>query len=185
MTKTSGADLATKPRKPRKVTINSAKRRPKNQGSREKTQAERDGEALAAKVLTSWIAGDTILETAEKLGVSDSTVWRIRNECPDELLQFVEIAKAEKITALVEKNLEENLLAMNRIVKVTEDEAWIKAQRAPELATLYGVINDKTVRILAAIERANDRARMEQRGPVREFEDTGSIKGPAEAPIGA
>jgi hypothetical protein len=114
-------------------------------------------EELAAKIITEWAMGTSMVDTSKKLDVPESMVARVRGNCPEELQFYIEGGKTDKITELVEKGLEENLLAMNRIVEVTKDEVWLAAQRATELATFFGVISDKTVRVLAAIERANER----------------------------
>lgn len=121
------------------------------------TKAELCRERATASVISLWASGATIEETCEKTGLSWTTVYRIRTELDPEFVQLFNKAKTNEVAQLIEEGLKQSLKATINIVNVTEDEAWLKAQRAPELATLYGVVSDKTVRILAAIERANER----------------------------
>lgn len=126
------------------------------------TKAEMNRERLTAKVITLLVSGKTNEEIANELDISESFVFRIRTELPHEFLEFFSSAKTNEISSLIEAGLKAQLEAMTKIVEVTNDEIWLKAQRAPELATFFGVINDKTVRVLAAIERADERARSER-----------------------
>lgn len=149
----SGAAL-TKP----KHKLGTQGRKPRSRS----TKAELDRERMTAKVIVCLVSGKTIEETARELDVSFSWVERIRKELPKEFSEYFSEAKSNEISSLIEQMLRAQLKSMIRIVEVTEDELWLKAQRAPELATFFGVVNDKAVRVLAAIERANERDRMEQ-----------------------
>lgn len=134
------------------------------------TNAEIAREKLTSRVTVMYATGATEKEICQELDISTMTVRRIKDLLPDEFIEFLNVAKTNEISELIEQGLKENLLATIRITKVTEDEIWLKGQRAPELATFYGVITDKTVRILAAIERSNDRERSEQQSKVPEAE---------------
>lgn len=122
------------------------------------TKAEMAREKATAEVIQLWATGHTLDQTIEMTGLTFSTVCRIRNDhLTPEFIELFNRAKTNEVSHLIEEGLKANLIATTNIVKVTNDEAWIKSQRAPELATFFGVISDKTVRILAAIERANER----------------------------
>ena len=126
------------------------------------TKAEIDHERMAAKVITCLCAGKTIEETAMELDISITWGRRVRDELPEDFTAQFTQAKSNKIGALIEEMLEAHLKAMIKMVGVTDDDIWLKAQRARELAIFFGVINDKTFRVLAAIERADERLRVEQ-----------------------
>lgn len=149
-----------KPRKSRLV---------KNQKKPRMTNAFREGERLASEVISLWLAGKTVDEISDYTQVSRTAVVRIKNSCPPEILEYMKQRQTSRLSELIELNLEKNLEAMNKIVEVANDEVWLKAQRATELATFFGVISDKTVRVLAAIERANELRRMESRGHVDKY----------------
>jgi hypothetical protein len=121
------------------------------------TKPELEREKLTAAIITSIVAGKTINEICAEFGVSDTVVIRIRKDLPEGFIEFFAKAKTNEISTLIEDGLKAQLLALRKIVEVTNDEVWLKGQRAPELATFFGVVSDKTVRVLAAIERANDR----------------------------
>ena len=126
------------------------------------TKAEIDHERMAAKVITCLVTGKTIDETATELDLSITWVRRVRDELPDDFTAQFTQAKSNEIDALIEEGLRAQLLAMNKLVEVTNDEAWLMAQRATEIANLFGVISDKFFRVMLAIERANERERLEQ-----------------------
>ena len=126
------------------------------------TKAEIDREKVTAKVIACLACGKSIKETSAELDISEDWVVRVRKELPEDFIASFTAAKTNEISELIEQGLKAQLLAMIKMVEVTNDELWLKAQRAPELATFFGVVNDKTVRILAAIERADERARSER-----------------------
>lgn len=156
-----------------KAKLSTQGRKPRHRS----TKAELDREKFTAKIITLLAVGKTIEETAEELDVSVTWVRRVKDELPEEFVAYFTQAKSNEISALIEQGLRAQLLAMMKIVEVTNDEVWLKAQRAPELATFFGVINDKTVRVLAAIERADERDRLrrdaEERGSSSTQEPTG------------
>lgn len=110
--------------------------------------------AKLAKVIHLTYIGQSLHFIADETGLSLSTIHRIRKGIPEEILKQHEIIEQNEIGKLIMEGLKANLEATQRIVEVTKDEVWLKAQRAPELGTFYGIISDKTVRILSAMERA-------------------------------
>lgn len=115
-----------------------------------------------SQVMALHVLGHHDADIAERLGLSQVTVKNFRNRTSPELEEALRLSKTNLISELVEKGLEANLRAMIEITGVTKDDVWLKAQRAPELATFFGVISDKTARVFAAIERANERDRLER-----------------------
>lgn len=161
---TNGATPAPAPTKskqhtkPVKSPLSTKGRKPRHRS----TRLEIDRERVTAKIITCLVSGKTIEETSKELDISETWVIRVRAELPQEFITQFAAAKTNEISELIEQGLRAQLLAMIKMVEVTNDEVWLKAQRAPELATFFGVINDKTVRVLAAIERANERAQLER-----------------------
>lgn len=133
-------------------------RKPKTQS----TKAEMNRERLTAKVITCLVAGKTIQETATELDTAYRTVVRIRKELPDEFLHYFGAAKTNEMDELIEQGLKAQLESTNNLLAVTRDEDWVKKHSASELAILFGVVNDKVFRVLAAIERANERDLIEK-----------------------
>lgn len=113
-------------------------------------------EKVVSMTLALWMIGTPISQIQETVGISHVTVNRIINNLPaEDRARFVQ-SKTNEVSVLIQEHLTSSLKALIKIVKVTDDEDWLKLQRAPELATLFGVVSDKTVRLLAAIERANE-----------------------------
>ena len=130
-----------------------------------------DRERLTSQIIYHFIIGDTIAHTSEVTGASVSMVERVRSQIPPEIKESLRSAQSNKISQLIEESLTEMLQAQINILKVTYDEVWVGAQRAPELATFFGVTNDKSVRLLAAIQRANER-----RAEYEEIPEAGEAK---------
>lgn len=121
------------------------------------TKAELNRETLTAQVVTALVAGKTFKEISTEFGISEDWINRVKKKLPPEFIEYFASAKTNEISSLIEQGLKAQLKAMIKMVEVTEDDVWLKTQRAPELATFFGVVNDKTIRVLAAIERADER----------------------------
>ena len=101
---------------------------------------------------------------AAKHGIKRATIYKwIEREKPllgPELSTVVELKKA-RIGALALEYLEANLNAQIAQAYVTSDPTYINRQPAGELAILHGVLADKSLRLLEALqprdgEPAND-----------------------------
>jgi hypothetical protein len=127
------------------------------------TKADILREHLTADIISYYLAGKTIPETMNDLGVAEGMVIRVRANVPPEIRELFTRAKTNELRSLIEDGVRAQLLALRKIVEVTNDEVWIKSQRAPELATFFGVVSDKTTRVLIAIDRGIERERFEER----------------------
>lgn len=63
--------------------------------------------------------------------------------------------KRERVGELIIDNVEAELETTIAMQDVFKDQKWLKRQRASELAVLYGVIKDKTFRVLEALPEGN------------------------------
>lgn len=122
-------------------------------------------------IITMLVVGhyQTDAEIAEVLGVSKASVSKIKKTIPPELLEGITQKRQAEIGMLVSQVLEESLIAAERIVRITSNEKWLAAQSASDLATFFGVISDKTFRILQAIEAANEAQREDTDGEILEL----------------
>lgn len=102
---------------------------------------ERKAEAIAL-----LLEGNTAGYVAEKLGLSRTTVytWQMADT---RLLPNVR----EEIGALVLAHLTSNLESLGAIADHVKDKTWLMKQDAQQLAVLYGVMSDKTSRVLEAM----------------------------------
>lgn len=90
----------------------------------------------------------------------------IRSNLPDELWQqnheWIPPEDIENcnIQQLIQRNLELGIKAQINISKLTYDNEWLKKQTAADIATLYSDLSDKSVRLLAAQQRAAERRQL-------------------------
>jgi hypothetical protein len=112
-----------------------------------------------ATVTAALLAGQGVADVARVYKLPETTVRRIRDEIAPELLAEVGEKKRATIGALIEDHLRTSLESATMIArKAAENDAWLRQQTASDVAVLYGVMTDKAVRILEAIEPADDEA---------------------------
>jgi len=103
-------------------------------------------------VMAALLEGQSISKVAEAYQIPRGTVaaWagQVRGEGYS---NPVATSKKERIGELIVENLEASLEATKAMAHVFADKEWIKKQNAAEIAVLYGVIQDKTFRILEAL----------------------------------
>lgn len=107
-----------------------------------------------AQAVARLQAGESVHAVARSLGVQPSTLRNWRSRLGADPLKAAE--GEPDFRALVLHFAVEGLAAGERILGLTRDEAWLKEQRAGEVATLLGVTFDKVARVLAALPTAGD-----------------------------
>lgn len=102
-----------------------------------------------AAAVAALLAGQSISSVAKEYKIPKGTVaaWKAR-ENPSDL----HTEKRERIGSLLIEYLETNLKALKKQAEVFSDEAWLKKQSASDAAVLHGVMTDKAVRLLEALE---------------------------------
>ncbi len=106
---------------------------------------------IKAQVMAALLAGQSVSKTAERFEIPKGTVsgWAkragagVRGE-----LATVATQKRERIGHLIIDNLEAEMEATKAMTNVFKDEQWLRKQEASQLAVLFGVIKDKTHRVL-------------------------------------
>lgn len=111
-------------------------------------------DAKKAIIQGRLLAGDKPAVIAEEEGVSYSTVSRCKAAIPYDVLEKMDGERVEMISDLIMTQLETGLEGSIAIARQAQDEDWRKSQTAAHLATLYGVITDKSIRLLEASEAA-------------------------------
>ena len=101
-----------------------------------------------AKIIAALLAGQSPVKVAADFKVDKSTVSRIKASLPSRELQQVATEKKERLVDLIESHLTESLKAAALIAKQTQDELWRSKQSAENLAIFYGVLSDKSIRLL-------------------------------------
>jgi transposase-like protein len=103
---------------------------------------------MQARVMAALLVGAGVVEIARELGLPHQTVSDIKNTIPEDKLGEIRRKKGERIDDLVYDYLVQNLETLRAQAKAVSNESYIQKQPAGELATLHGVMADKTVRLL-------------------------------------
>jgi hypothetical protein len=122
-----------------------------SRGSRTRSGSKTSGETRA-RVVAALLSGafDSDTQISIKIGISKSTVSRIRRSISRENLKQAETLKKERIETLIADHLESMLKAEIRINAVISGPEWIARQDAKSLAILYGIKFD---RIFGALQK--------------------------------
>jgi hypothetical protein len=87
------------------------------------------------------------------------------------------LAKYNSVEYLVAKHLEVSLKGATAIAEKAMDAEWLHKQNAAELGTLYGILTDKSIRVLDALARRDDiQSRVSQLPPASEQESENYIE---------
>ncbi len=118
-----------------------------------------------ATVIAELATGDSISAVAKRHQINKGTVSRWNREARM-LVPTAPVAANAQPDATQKRRreigeqlydyLEASITALTVQLRCFGDADWIKTQPAGELATLHGVIADKTVRLLAAYQRGGD-----------------------------
>lgn len=100
--------------------------------------------------MAALLAGQSVSVVAEEYKIPVGTVKRW-SAGAKEKLEPVRTQKKERISELIADNIEAALETTRAMLDVIKNPEWIKKQTASELGVLYGIIQDKTYRILEAL----------------------------------
>ncbi len=102
--------------------------------------------------------GASVQEVSDKLDVPKQSVSRWRELLPAEVGRGG--TKKEVIEDLFGQYLEKSLRATLAQLEVISDPDWIRTQNAADLATLHGVVFDKSVRVFDAARRGAEQRQL-------------------------
>ena len=105
---------------------------------------------LKARAIDALMAGESVAVVSATFGVPLSTVKNWRADA--RRVQSVGPEKRAELGELVACYLQEVLETLSAQTRFARDETWLRSQNAHDLAILHGVLVDKAVRILAALE---------------------------------
>lgn len=106
---------------------------------------------VKAAVMAALMDGQTIRQVERELGVPKSTVAAWSKEISG-VVPFVPDTKKEQIGELIIDLLIAKLEGQIAMAKHSGDKEWLKKQDASAFAMLYGVSDDKLVRLLEKLE---------------------------------
>jgi transposase len=107
-----------------------------------------------AGVISALLAGQGVQEVAKAYQLPESTVRDLKSSLTSEQFAEVRAKKAEMLAGLIEGHLNTSLEAATNIARQTNNADWLDKQSAEDLGVFYGILTDKSVRILEAAEQA-------------------------------
>ena len=116
-------------------------------------QRRKYSDDVKAEVMAALLAGQGVRTIAEERDIPRSTLRRWQQKANGQLGSQVQ-ANADRIAGLIATYLEESLQTLTEQLRQFRDLDWIKKQGAAESSLLHGVLFDKAIRILEAVERA-------------------------------
>ena len=112
-------------------------------------------ESVKAACIAALLAGQGIDAVAKEYNLPRGTVhgWRVR-AMPH--LRGAAAKKGERIGQLVTDYLEAALQALKNQAETFADQEWLKTKDLHDVAILHGILADKGVRILEALDRQTE-----------------------------
>jgi transposase-like protein len=107
---------------------------------------------VKAQVLAALLAGQGVSEVAARYKLPKATVSRIKATIAAGELEQVGTKKKEQIGDLLVNYLTESLTTLSVQQKHFRDKKWLDKQDASSLGTLHGIVTDKAIRLLEALE---------------------------------
>lgn len=107
-----------------------------------------------AAVMAALLQGQSVSSVAKQYKIPKGTVSSWKHKAQG--VGNVSTQKREAISDLLGELLVTNLQAAKTVIETIADPAYIKRQSASEIAVLWGVINDKTFRMLEAFGESDD-----------------------------
>lgn len=108
-----------------------------------------------ALVVADLLAGLGVTKVATKYSLDPSVVSRIKASLNAGELQAVAQIKRVSLAELIETHLRTSLGAAVKLAEQCSNESWRLKQNASDLAIFYGVLTDKSIKIVEAAENAS------------------------------
>lgn len=117
-----------------------------------------DKDKVARVIADLYLGADSQAEIAQKNGISEGNVVNIKRRHFEDFERLKNrVPRFADIDNLAAGLLEQSLVTLTVQLEHFGNTDWLETQPAGELANLHGVINDKTIRLLAARQNADER----------------------------
>lgn len=117
-------------------------------------RGKRHSEETQAQVMAALLAGQGVNEIAAQYELPESTIREWRSALSSEQFAELRAKKGEKIEELLFGYLTQTLETLQSQAKIVSEREYVLKQPADSIAVLHGVMADKSIRLLEAIERA-------------------------------
>lgn len=108
---------------------------------------------IKAAVLAALLTGQSINAVAKEYKVPAGTVKSWKSRELSEKVATVATAKQADVGELLIKYMEQSLETLTEQHEVFRDGEWLRQQSASDAAVLHGVLMDKLMRLLEAMEQ--------------------------------
>lgn len=108
-------------------------------------KGKRINDETRAAIMAALLAGQSVNKVADEYQVGLATVSRFKQ-------QLEKLEQKKEIPVLVMEVLHSQLETLKGITEAVRQPEYIKKQPASEVAVLYGVIADKSFKIISAME---------------------------------
>jgi transposase-like protein len=108
-------------------------------------------ETKRARAIAALLLGAGVMEVARDLDLPESSIRNWKRTLTPEQIAEINARKGQRLDDLVFDYLQENLTTLRAQSKLLRDESYVTKQPASEMATLHGVMADKTIRLLEAV----------------------------------
>jgi transposase-like protein len=109
---------------------------------------------VRAQCMAALLAGQGVSQLSEEMNIPRSTLQRWQRYVAKYYGEGTRQRKADYMAGLISTYFEESLTTLIEQLRKTRSENWITKQSASELGVFHGILFDKIVRILEAIEGA-------------------------------
>lgn len=116
--------------------------------------ARKYSEETKAAVMAALLEGQSLSFVSQEYSIPKSTLQTWRKAAKGE--GYEALVPKKEIGELLLEYLETNLATLKAQAEFFKDETWLRKQDAAELATLHGVMTDKSVRLLEAMNKNAD-----------------------------
>jgi transposase-like protein len=117
-------------------------------------RGQKHSDETRSQALAALLEGQGIAEVARKYDLPHSTVRDIKKSIRTKEFAKVRAKKEESLSGLIEGHLQASLKAATNIANQASNADWLNKQDADKLGVFYGIVTDKSVRILEAAEAA-------------------------------
>ena len=101
-----------------------------------------------AAVIAALLAGQGVNDVAAAYGLDSGLVSRWKSTIPATQLQQVAVEKKERLVDLIENHLTASLKGAAKCAEQAHNDDWRNKQSAENLAVFYGVLSDKSIRLV-------------------------------------
>jgi hypothetical protein len=126
-------------------------------------QYKSHNKSTKTRVVALLLLGESVAHIHRQTRVAESTIREWRDALTDEQIAEIRANRGGIVADLLFDYLQENLRTLSAIARKTADPKWLEKQEADKLAVLYGVMSDKSIRVLEAQQKSALHAEQQRR----------------------